>query len=52
MLPVAAPAQTATPGGALPSWNDGGTKQAILDFVRATAIDSSSENYFQPSLPI
>jgi hypothetical protein len=36
LLPVSAPAQTATPGGLLPSWNEGPAKQAIFDFVRAT----------------
>ena len=37
-------AQTATPGGLLPSWNDGPAKQAIFDFVRAT-IDRASPSY-------
>jgi hypothetical protein len=32
-LATSAQAETAPPGGALPSWNDGGAKQAILDFV-------------------
>src|SRR6266498_4513834 len=45
LLPVSAPAQT--PGGLLPSWNDGAAKQAIFDFVRAT-IDRSSPNYVLP----
>jgi phosphoglycolate phosphatase-like HAD superfamily hydrolase len=36
LLMTAAHAQTAAPGGALVSWNDGPAKQAILDFVRAT----------------
>jgi phosphoserine phosphatase len=44
LLPVSAPAQTATAGGLLPSWNDGPTKQAIVDFVRATT-DRSSSSY-------
>jgi phosphoglycolate phosphatase-like HAD superfamily hydrolase len=35
------------PGGALPSWNDGAAKQAILDFVRATT-DRSSPSYVPP----
>ena len=35
-FPAAAPAQTATSGDPLPSWNDGAAKQAIVDFVRAT----------------
>ena len=42
-----APAQTATSGGLLPSWNDGAAKQAIFDFVRAT-IDRSSPSYVVP----
>ena len=46
-LPVSAQAQTATPGGLLPSWNDGAAKQAIFDFVRAT-IDRSSPSYVFP----
>ena len=46
-LSASAPAQTATPGGLLPSWNDGAAKQAILDFVRAT-IDRSSPSYVVP----
>ena len=47
LLPVSAPAQTATAGGLLPSWNDGAAKQAIFDLVRAT-IDRSSPNYVFP----
>ena len=46
-LPASAPAQTAAPGGLLPSWNDGPAKQVILDLVRAT-IDRSSPNYVFP----
>jgi phosphoglycolate phosphatase-like HAD superfamily hydrolase len=42
-----AQAQTTTPGGLLPSWNDGAAKQAIFDFVRAT-IDRSSPSYVFP----
>src|SRR5262245_56502009 len=45
LLPSAALAQA--PGGALPSWNDGAAKQAILDFVRATT-DRSRPSYVQP----
>ncbi len=41
-LSTAARAQA--PGGVLPSWNDGPTKQAILDFVHAT-IDQASPSY-------
>jgi hypothetical protein len=40
-------AQTATPGGLLPSWNEGAAKQAILDFVCATS-DRSSPSYVAP----
>ena len=47
LLPVSAPAQTSTPGGLLPSWNDGAAKQAISDFVRST-IDRSNPNYVFP----
>jgi phosphoglycolate phosphatase-like HAD superfamily hydrolase len=53
MLPVlagtlaSAPAQTATSGGLLLSWNDGAAKQAIFDFVRAT-INRSSPSYVFP----
>src|SRR5262245_16897137 len=47
LLPVSAAAQTATPGGLLPSWNDGAAKQAIFDFVRST-INRSSPNYVFP----
>jgi phosphoglycolate phosphatase-like HAD superfamily hydrolase len=47
LLPVSAPAQTASPAGLLPSWNDGEAKQAIFDFVRAT-IDRSSPSYVFP----
>jgi hypothetical protein len=47
LLPTSASAQTATPGGLLPSWNDGPAKQAIFDFVRAT-IDRSSPSYVFP----
>jgi phosphoglycolate phosphatase-like HAD superfamily hydrolase len=45
LLSVSAAAQT--PGGLLPSWNEGPAKQAIFDFVRAT-IDRSSPNYVLP----
>jgi hypothetical protein len=47
LLPVSAPAQTATAGGLLPSWNDGPAKQAVVDFVRAT-INQSSPSYVSP----
>jgi hypothetical protein len=35
-LSISASAQTATSSAALPSWNEGTAKQAILDFVRDT----------------
>ena len=41
LLPISAPAQTTESGSALPSWNDGPAKQAILDFVRSTTDPSS-----------
>src|SRR6478609_3773148 len=47
LFPASAPAQTATSGGSLPSWNDGPAKQAIIDFVRATS-DRSSPSYVVP----
>jgi phosphoglycolate phosphatase-like HAD superfamily hydrolase len=47
LLPISAPAQTATAGGLLPSWNDGPAKQAIVDFVRAT-VERSSPSYVSP----
>ena len=34
-------AQAQTTGDPLPSWNDGPTKQAIIEFVRATATQGS-----------
>jgi phosphoglycolate phosphatase-like HAD superfamily hydrolase len=47
LLPVDAPAQTATTAALLPSWNDGPAKQAIFDFVRATT-DQSTPSYVLP----
>jgi len=47
LLPVDAPAQTATTARLLPSWNDGPAKQAIFDFVRATT-DQSTLSYVLP----
>jgi phosphoglycolate phosphatase-like HAD superfamily hydrolase len=44
-LSTSAPAQA--PSDVLPSWNDGATKQAILDFVRATT-DRSSPSFVSP----
>jgi hypothetical protein len=43
---VPAPAQTAA-SDALPSWNDGAAKQAVVDFVRATT-NQSSQNFVAP----
>ena len=40
-LSISAPAQTTASSGALPSWNDGPAKQAILDFVRVTTDPAS-----------
>lgn len=47
LLSASALAQTGTPGGLLPSWNDGPAKQAILDFVRATT-ERASPSYIAP----
>jgi haloacid dehalogenase-like hydrolase len=43
LFSLSAQAQTATPDGVLPSWNDGPEKQAILDFVRVTTDQASSK---------
>jgi hypothetical protein len=42
-LIASAQAQTATSDNALPSWNDGPAKQAIVDFVRVTTEKRSSK---------
>jgi phosphoglycolate phosphatase-like HAD superfamily hydrolase len=47
LLTASARAETAPPGGVLPSWNDGPAKQAIVDFVRATT-DQASPNFVPP----
>ena len=47
LLSASAPAQAVTPSDALPSWNDGPAKQAILDFVRVTT-DQTSANFVPP----
>src|ERR1700722_8820312 len=39
----AASAQSAGAGGPLPSWNDGATKQSILDFVAAVTREGSPD---------
>ncbi len=44
---VSASAQTSTSGDALPSWNDGASKKAILDFVRDTT-DRASAKFVPP----
>jgi hypothetical protein len=40
-LIAATAAKTQAPGGVLPSWNDGASKQAIIDFVQATTTQGS-----------
>lgn len=40
---ISASAQTTTSSGALPSWNEGPAKQAILDFVRDTTDQANSK---------
>jgi hypothetical protein len=47
LLSVPASAQTAAANAALPSWNDGPARQAILDFVRATT-DQASPKFVPP----
>src|SRR6266404_2148975 len=47
LLVNTASAQTVTSAGLLPSWNEGATKQAILDFVRVTT-DRASPNHVSP----
>ena len=43
LKPPAASAQTATSGTWLPSWNEGATKQSILDFVAAVTGEGSPD---------
>jgi haloacid dehalogenase-like hydrolase len=45
---ISASAQTATSSDALPSWNEGSAKQAILDFVRDTT-DQASPKFVPPA---
>ena len=45
--PKSAQAETAPPGGVLPSWNDGPAKQAVIDLVRATT-DQASPKFVPP----
>lgn len=47
LLTASAQAETVPAGGALPSWNDGPAKQAIVDFVRATT-DQASPKFVPP----
>ena len=47
LAPISASAETATSSGALPSWNEGPAKQAILDFVRDTT-DRASPKFVPP----
>jgi phosphoglycolate phosphatase-like HAD superfamily hydrolase len=47
LVATPAQAQTATPSGLLPSWNDGPAKQAIFDFVRATT-DRANPSFVPP----
>ena len=47
LAPISALAQTATSSDALPSWNDGAAKQAIVDFVRDTT-DRASPKFVSP----
>jgi hypothetical protein len=47
LLTTPASAQTTTSSGALPSWNEGPAKQAILDFVRDTT-DRASPKFVRP----
>src|SRR6478752_7473450 len=46
-LIASAQAQTAASGSALPSWNDGPAKQAIVDFVRVTT-EQGSPHFVAP----
>jgi phosphoglycolate phosphatase-like HAD superfamily hydrolase len=46
-LRVGSAAAQPTQGAALPSWNDGSAKQAIIDFVRATT-DQASPKFVPP----
>jgi haloacid dehalogenase-like hydrolase len=48
LLPMPGRAQTAALGGPLPSWNDGATRQAILNFV-ATVTREGSPDFVPPA---
>ena len=43
LVPMLARAQPAASGDPLPSWNDGATKQAILNFVAAVTREGSAD---------
>jgi phosphoglycolate phosphatase-like HAD superfamily hydrolase len=47
LAPISARAQTATSSNALPSWNEGPAKQAILNFVRDTT-DQTGPKFVPP----
>ena len=47
LLPLSAIAEAPSTVDALPSWNDGAAKQAIVDFVKATT-DKSSPDFVPP----
>ena len=47
LLPLSAIAEAPSTVEALPSWNDGAAKQAIVDFVKATT-DKSSPDFVPP----
>ena len=48
LLTAPASAQPTTSSGALPSWNEGPAKQAILNFVRDTTDDRASPKFVPP----
>jgi hypothetical protein len=47
LVPVSTLAEAPSAVDALPSWNDGAAKQAIVDFVKATT-DKSSPDFVPP----
>ena len=51
LVPTSALAEAPTSGTALPSWNDGPAKQAIVNFVKATT-DQSSPDFVPPEARI
>ena len=50
-VPTSALAEAPTTTNALPSWNDGAAKKAIVDFVKATT-DPSSPDFVPPEARI